>query len=92
VVRPERLELPAYWFEANDSRGINYLAALLKTALFYYFQRLPLRGLVRVSNASEQGVGILLGIPDILVVLVATTNLFISSFSSRLICEMEQES
>jgi hypothetical protein len=68
VARPERLELPTYWFEASGPCIISNLEALPTTAnncakllVFKDFQEVRTGALATARNASMQGVGTKLG-------------------------------
>ena len=67
-MRPERLELPAYWFEANGPCIFSNLEALPtianncdKLLVFKDFQEVRAGVLATARNASMQGVGTKLG-------------------------------
>ena len=68
MARPERLELPTYWFEAMNPREISILA--LGTTVTHDSSRLLVGNGLRhpesarlavVSNASMQGAGTIMG-------------------------------
>ena len=69
VVRPDRFELPAFWFVASYPGMINNLEGLLPFVKFSEkllcangFRVLDSTDVARRSNASKHRVGILLGI------------------------------
>ena len=63
LARPERLELPTYWFEAKNETAINNLDELGWSDAVQYYQSVSLRGVAVGITPSVQVVGILLGIP-----------------------------
>jgi len=71
VARPERLELPTYWFEASNSPIISDLEAGIDVAIhsqsllvFVQFGASELGTLAGMGEASMQGVGTILGAGD----------------------------
>ncbi len=70
LARPERLELPTYWFEAINALGISNLAIGTRIRLdslvllvFKHFEDTEPGILASVGRASMQGVGTELGTP-----------------------------
>jgi hypothetical protein len=62
-VRPERLELPTYWFEAIDETAINDLDGVRQREVEEYYQSVSLMGVALRITPSVQVVGIPVGIP-----------------------------
>ena len=65
MVRPERFELPTYWFVAIASRRISDLCEMRSGATDLYFQRFVRSGIALGINAPMQVAVILLGIPGV---------------------------
>ena len=64
VVRPERLELPTYWFEAMNETAINNLDELGWSDAVQSYQSVSLKSVALRITPSVQVVGIPAGLEE----------------------------
>jgi hypothetical protein len=70
LVRPERLELPTYWFEAINEPLINNLDGVRQNEAEEYYQSVSMKGIALGITPSVQVVGIPVGIPGRIVMVL----------------------